>query len=66
MTMSVSEDFTVEGFFVTSDFKKDKYLYFVSLAIVCHIFETIGNDYPSLLSMKRNQATGAVEMVWKS
>lgn len=48
---------SIEGFYVSSDVKRNKRLYFVELGLVLKLFRTVGRDYPSKVTMVRNPKT---------
>jgi hypothetical protein len=54
----VSEDGSFEGIFFSSDREKNSRLFFITTVSLVEIFETVGNDYPFYLSMKRDPETG--------
>ncbi|MDT4291860.1 hypothetical protein RO575_20030 [Methylomonas sp. MO1] len=59
--ITLGEKGELEGFFLTSDTMRYRRLYFVSIGSVLHAFRTVGKDYPSKQSLKRNEETGQWE-----
>ena len=54
----VSENGYFGGIFCSSDTYKNSKLFFITLASLIEIFETVGNDYPNHMSMIRDAETG--------
>lgn len=47
----------IKGFYVSSDFERNKRLYFVDLELVLKLFRNVGRDYPSKVIIERNPET---------
>ena len=52
------EDRNWGGVYACSDFERDKTIYRMPIEQIIRIFELVGNDYPSSLSMRWNKEKG--------
>ncbi|WP_412462021.1 hypothetical protein ACK2SD_10060 [Pseudomonas sp. SC11] len=61
----MSEGGGLDGAFFSSDFDKDKFLYFISIDEVISLFRQVGNDDPCDIKWSRDPETGKETLVVK-